>query len=228
MKICGIEKFSMVDWDTKIVCTLFASGCNFRCPFCHNASLALSNQAPLDENEIFDYLEKRKGLLDGVCVSGGEPTLSHDLEEFIGKIKALGYKVKLDTNGTNPTMVQNLINKGLVDYIAMDIKNSPEKYATTTGLASISLDNILESVRIIKSSGIAHEFRTTIIKEFHTENDLKRIADIVDGCDGYFLQQYVDRDSCISHGFTPIDKTTAENWLNHFIGKAKRTSLRGY
>lgn len=228
MKICGIEKFSMVDWDTKIVCTLFASGCNFRCPFCHNASLALSNQAPLDENEIFDYLEKRKGLLDGVCVSGGEPTLSHDLEDFIGKIKALGYKVKLDTNGTNPTMVQNLISKGLVDYIAMDIKNSPEKYATTTGLASISLDNILESVRIIKSSGIAHEFRTTIIKEFHTENDLKRIADIVDGCDGYFLQQYVDRDSCISHGFTPIDKTTAENWLNHFIGKAKRTSLRGY
>lgn len=228
MKICGIEKFSMVDWDTKIVCTLFASGCNFRCPFCHNASLALSNQAPLDENEIFDYLEKRKGLLDGVCVSGGEPTLSHDLEDFIGKIKALGYKVKLDTNGSNPTMVQNLINKGLVDYIAMDIKNSPEKYATTTGLASISLDNILESVRIIKSSGIAHEFRTTIIKEFHTENDLKRIADIVDGCDGYFLQQYVDRDSCISHGFTPIDKTTAENWLNHFIGKAKRSSLRGY
>lgn len=228
MKICGIEKFSMVDWDTKIVCTLFASGCNFRCPFCHNASLALSNQAPLDENEIFDYLEKRKGLLDGVCVSGGEPTLSHDLEEFIGKIKALGYNVKLDTNGTNPTMVQNLINKGLVDYIAMDIKNSPEKYATTTGLASISLDNILESVRIIKSSGIAHEFRTTIIKEFHTENDLKRIADIVDGCDGYFLQQYVDRDSCISHGFTPIDKTTAEGWLNHFNGKAKRTSLRGY
>ncbi|MBR2334508.1 MAG: anaerobic ribonucleoside-triphosphate reductase activating protein [Clostridia bacterium] len=228
MKICGIEKFSMVDWDTKIVCTLFASGCNFRCPFCHNASLALSNQAPLDENEIFDYLEKRKGLLDGVCVSGGEPTLSHDLEDFIGKIKALGYKVKLDTNGTNPTMVQNLINKGLVDYIAMDIKNSPEKYATTTGLASISLDNILESVRIIKSSGIAHEFRTTIIKEFHTENDLKRIADIVVGCDGYFLQQYVDRDSCISHGFTPIDKTTAENWLNHFIGKAKHTSLRGY
>ena len=228
MKICGIEKFSMVDWDTKIVCTLFASGCNFRCPFCHNASLALSNQAPLDENEIFDYLEKRKGLLDGVCVSGGEPTLSHDLEEFIGKIKALGYKVKLDTNGTNPTMVQNLISKGLVDYIAMDVKNSPEKYATTTGLASISLDNILESVRIIKSSGIAHEFRTTIIKEFHTENDLKRIADIVDGCDGYFLQQYVDRDSCISHGFTPIDKTTAENWLNHFNGKAKRTALRGY
>ena len=228
MKICGIEKFSMVDWDTKIVCTLFASGCNFRCPFCHNASLALSNQAPLDEKEIFDYLEKRKGLLDGVCVSGGEPTLSHDLEEFIGKIKALGYKVKLDTNGTNPTMVQNLISKGLVDYIAMDIKNSPEKYATTTGLASISLDNILESVRIIKSSGIAHEFRTTIIKEFHTENDLKHIADIVDGCDGYFLQQYVDRDSCISHGFTPIDKTTAENWLNHFIGKAKRTALRGY
>lgn len=228
MKIYGIEKFSMVDWDGKIVCTLFASGCNFRCPFCHNASLALSEGNELDQEEIFDFLEKRKGLLDGVCLSGGEPTLHHDIEDFVGKIKAMGYKVKLDTNGTNPKAVKGLIEKGLVDYIAMDIKNCPHKYASTVGVSSITLDNILESVSIIKSSSIPHEFRTTLIKEFHNEEDMKLVASIIEGCDGYFLQHYVDRDSCISHGFTPIDKATAEGWLDHFNSKAKRTALRGY
>ena len=231
MNIQGFNKLTLLDYPGLTACTVFTGGCDLRCPFCHNSPLVLDPRGTEGYSvyEVLAYLRKRKGILDGIAVSGGEPLLQPDLEDFLRRVRDIGdYKIKLDTNGTNPTMVQNLINKGLVDYIAMDVKNSPEKYATTTGLASISLDNILESVRIIKSSGIAHEFRTTIIKEFHTENDLKRIADIVDGCDGYFLQQYVDRDSCISHGFTPIDKTTAENWLNHFNGKAKRTSLRGY
>ena len=228
MKIFGIEKFSMVDWDGKIVCTLFASGCNFRCPFCHNSSLALADGNELDIDDIFSFLEKRKGVLDGVCISGGEPTLHPDLEDFVKKIKDMGYKVKLDTNGTNPKAVQSLVEKKLVDYVAMDIKNGPHKYATTAGVQSIALDSILQTISIVKKSSVPHEFRTTIIKEFHTEDDMKYIADLVDGCDKYVLQKYVDRDDCISHGFTPIDKDTATKWLAHFTNKAKHTSLRGH
>ena len=228
MKIFGIEKFSMVDWDGKIVCTLFASGCNFRCPFCHNSSLALAEGNEIDHNEIFNYLEKRKVLLDGVCISGGEPTLHPDLEEFVKKIKDMGFKVKLDTNGTNPTAVQSLVEKKLVDYVAMDIKNSPEKYPATIGTKVMGIDNILATVNIIKQSNIPHEFRTTIIDEFHTKEDIKLIADMIDGCDGYFLQKYVDRDGCIAHGFNHVDKDTAKSWLALFENKAKHTSLRGY
>ena len=228
MKIFGIEKFSMVDWDGKIVCTLFASGCNFRCPFCHNSSLALTEGNEIDHNEIFSFLEKRKELLDGVCISGGEPTLHPDLEDFVKKIKDMGYKVKLDTNGTNPNTLQSMIDNGLVDYIAMDIKNSPHKYATTAGVQSIALDSILQTISIVKKSGVPHEFRTTIINEFHTEEDIKFIADMIDGCDKYVLQKYVDIDDCISHGFNHVDKDTAKSWLTLFENKAKYTSLRGY
>ena len=228
MKIFGIEKFSMVDWDGKIVCTLFASGCNFRCPFCHNSTLALAEGNEIDQTEIFNFLEKRKGLLDGVCISGGEPTLQHDLEDFVKKIKGMGFKVKLDTNGTNPKAVASLIEKSLVDYIAMDVKNCPDKYPATIGTDKADVDNILATANIIKKSNISHEFRTTIIKEFHTKEDMQIIADIVDGCHGFYLQKYVDRDSCIAHGFNHVDKDTAKNWLTIFENKAKLTSLRGY
>ena len=228
MKIFGIEKFSMVDWDGKIVCTLFASGCNFRCPFCHNSTLALAEGNEIDQAEIFNFLEKRKGLLDGVCISGGEPTLHPDLEEFVKKIKDMGFKVKLDTNGTNPKAVASLIEKSLVDYIAMDVKNCPDKYPATIGTDKADVDNIFATANIIKKSNIPHEFRTTIIKEFHTKEDMQIIADIVDGCHGFYLQKYVDRDSCIAHGFTTVDKDTAKNWLTLFENKAKLTSLRGY
>ena len=140
----------------------------------------------------------------------------------------MGFKVKLDTNGTNPKAVKSLIEKGLVDYIAMDVKNSPDKYPATIGNYALNIDDILATINVIKNSNMPHEFRTTIIKEFHTKEDMQIIADIVAGSDGFYLQKYVDRDSCIAHGFTPVDKPTAEKWLNHFNGKAKRTSLRGY
>jgi pyruvate formate lyase activating enzyme len=227
MKICGFEKFSMVDWEGKVVCTVFASGCNFRCPFCHNASLALSSAEGVPEKEVFDYLEKRKGLVDGVCVSGGEPTLSPDLKDFISRIKALGYQVKLDTNGTNPAVLKDLVTSGLVDYVAMDIKNSPSKYPITTGVGNPLVNNVLESARFLKDSGVKHEFRTTLIKEFHTDADMDYISTIVAGAQKYYLQKYVDSDNCIKHGFAPVAKEDAERWLAKFqkVGQAK---LRGY
>lgn len=227
MKICGFEKFSMVDWEGKVVCTVFASGCNFRCPFCHNASLALSSAEGVPEKEVFDYLEKRKGLVDGVCVSGGEPTLSPDLKDFISRIKALGYQVKLDTNGTNPAVLKDLVTSGLVDYVAMDVKNSPSKYPITTGVGDPLVNNVLESARFLKDSGVKHEFRTTLIKEFHTDADMDYISTIVAGAQKYYLQKYVDSDNCIKHGFSPVAKEDAERWLAKFqkVGQAK---LRGY
>lgn len=228
MKICGFEKFSMVDWEGKVVCTVFASGCNFRCPFCHNASLALSSAEGVPEKEVFDYLEKRKGLVDGVCVSGGEPTLSPDLKDFISRIKALGYQVKLDTNGTNPAVLKDLVMSGLVDYVAMDVKNSPSKYPITTGVGTPLVNNVLESARFLKDSGVKHEFRTTLIKEFHTDADMDYISTIVAGAQKYYLQKYVDSDNCIKHGFAPVAKEDAERWLALFTGVVEKASLRGY
>jgi pyruvate formate lyase activating enzyme len=217
MKICGFEKFSMVDWEGKVVCTVFASGCNFRCPFCHNASLALSSAEGVPEKEVFDYLEKRKGLVDGVCVSGGEPTLSPDLKDFISRIKALGYQVKLDTNGTNPAVLKDLVTSGLVDYVAMDIKNSPSKYPITTGVGTPLVNNVLESARFLKDSGVKHEFRTTLIKEFHTDADMDYISTIVAGAQKYYLQKYVDSDNCIKHGFDFLYRRPSVNWSLNII-----------
>lgn len=228
MEICGFEKFSMVDWDGKIVCTVFTKGCDFCCPFCHNASLALGDADSIEEEEVSEYLRSRKGLVDGVCVSGGEPTLQPDLAEFCLRVKEGGYAVKLDTNGTRPSVVKNLIENGLVDYVAMDVKNSPSKYAVTAGLKGIDLAPVQESVNFLKNCGLPFEFRTTVISEFHTAQDMKIIAEWIDGADAYFIQKYVDREGCISHGFTEVPKETAEEWLSFFDVKVKKTGLRGY
>lgn len=218
----------MVDWDGKIVCTVFTPGCNFRCPFCHNASLALNDAEIIDEEEISSYLLARRGLVDGVCISGGEPTLQSDLEAFCEKVKQGGYKIKLDTNGTNPSMLKRLIDKGLVDYVAMDVKNSPAKYAVTAGISRLELDKVQKSVSFLKSCGVAYEFRTTVISEFHADADMKMIASWIEGADAYFLQKYVDREGCIAHGFHDVEQSTAEKWLTYFRGKVAKTGLRGY
>ncbi len=228
MEICGFEKFSMVDWDGKIVCTVFTPGCNFRCPFCHNGTLATGRALSIPTDEVFDYLTARKNLVDGVCVSGGEPTLQPDLADFCKKLKSLGFLVKLDTNGLNPTAVKKLVGENLVDYVAMDVKNSPAKYASTAGVPKLDFAKIQETANFLKTAGIGYEFRTTIMQEFHTENDLKQIATFVDGADKYFLQRYKDGDECLSHGYTEVPKETAEEWLSFFDGKVKTTGLRGY
>lgn len=230
MKINGYEKFSMVDFGDKICCTVFTGGCNLRCPFCHNGALVIgdvkANQ--IDDEEVIDYLKKRKGLVDAVSVTGGEATLQPDLADFLRRVKEIGYTVKLDTNGLRPDVLDKLIKDGLVDYVAMDIKNSPEKYAYTVGLKSVDLDKINESMAIIKNSGVDHEYRTTIIKEFHTEDDMLKIAEWIKGANAYYMQHYKDSEGCISHGYHDIEKAEAEHFMTLFDGKVGKVGLRGY
>ena len=220
----------MVDYDGKIACTVFTGGCNFRCPFCHNGSLVIgdvkSQEISLDE--VFAYLEKRKGLVDAVCVTGGEATLQHGLAEFYEKVREMGYLTKLDTNGLRPDVLKDLLDKNLLDYVAMDIKNSKAKYALTTGVKDVNIDKIDESVEMLKHSSVDYEFRTTLIKEFHDENDMREIAEWVKGAKRYFMQHYNDTEGCISHGFTDFSKVETEAFVPLFDGKVEQVGIRGY
>ncbi|MCQ2409106.1 MAG: anaerobic ribonucleoside-triphosphate reductase activating protein [Clostridia bacterium] len=230
MIICGIEKFSMVDYDTKIACTVFTGGCNFRCPFCHNGELVVGNFAAnqISEDYVLDYLEKRKGLVDAVCVTGGEATLQKDLPEFYEKVRKLGYMTKLDTNGLKPDTLKSLIDNNLLDYVAMDIKNSKAKYPLTTGVENVDMSKIEASVDILKSGAVDYEFRTTLIKEFHTAEDIKEISEWISGAKRYFMQHYKDNEGCISHGYTPVEKAEAEEFKKLFDNKVQIIGMRGF
>ena len=220
----------MVDFDGKIACTVFTGGCNFRCPFCHNAPLVVGNlkSQQIDESEVFDYLEKRRGLVDAVCVTGGEPTLQHDLCDFLRKVRDMGYATKLDTNGLRPDVLEDVLKNRLVDFVAMDVKNSPEKYAKTVGLDNVDMGKILKSMQLLKDGDVDFEFRTTIIKEFHEKEDMQKIAYLVSGAPRYFMQKYNDNDGCIAHGYTPVDKSDAQEFEKLFVGKVGKVELRGY
>ncbi len=228
MRIYGIEKLSLLDYPGKLACTLWTAQCNFRCPFCHNAPLVTGVLPdPIDNDEIVAYLKKRQGVLEGVCVTGGEPTINGDLPDFLASLKELGYAVKLDTNGTNPKMLSDIVNRGLVDYIAMDIKNSPAKYAETCGV-SVKLDNIYQSIDIVKSAK-AYEFRTTLVAELHTLDDARAIGAMVGECTAFYLQKYVDRDTCIEQGMTEVQEDVAATFAD-VIKQSTRgiVELRGY
>lgn len=200
MIISGFQKLTLLDFPGHTACTLFTHGCNMRCPFCHNSSL-VSGQAPEihTEDEILSFLKKRQGLLDGVAITGGEPLLHKDIGEFIKKIKALGFSVKLDTNGSIPERLEELISGGLVDYIAMDIKNCREKYSLSAG-TDIDIKDIERSVELIKNSSLPHEFRTTVTRELHTENDIISVAKWLGKEEKYFLQQFKDSGDILSDG----------------------------
>lgn len=231
MKIYGMEKLSLVDFDGKITCTIFLGGCNFRCPFCHNSSLVLnpSINQEIDIKTVTDYLELRKNMIDAVCLTGGEPTLYSDIIEFFRTIKNMGYITKLDTNGSNPEMIKKLCEEGLVDYVAMDIKNSLNKYQKTIGVNNKSLiDNVKESIKYIINSGIDYEFRTTLVKEFHTMDDILEIREMLSGAKRYYLQKFVDNDNCIVNGLHEIDIEEAKKFLKLLQEKITNTSLRGY
>ena len=177
MIIKGLQKLTLLDYPGKTACTVFTGGCNFRCPFCHNASLVNDlNSDEISESDFFELLNKKKNVLQGVCITGGEPTLMPDLSEFIAKIKKLGYLVKLDSNGYRPEVIKNLVHDNLIDYIAMDIKNSEEKYPLTTGIDNIDIAKIKESINFIMNCNIDYEFRTTVVKELHTSTDIEAIG----------------------------------------------------
>ena len=198
MNIAGVQKVTLLDYPGKVACEIFTQGCNFECPFCQNSSLIpITNTGEFSEEEIFEYLVLRKKILDGVVITGGEPTVQKDLKGFIKKIKDLGLLVKLDTNGGNPKVLQELIDEKLVDYVAMDIKNIFNKYNITAG-KKINLDNIKKSIEILKASKIDYEFRTTIIKEMHSLDDIVSICKLV-GNAKYYLQNFEDSENVIDH-----------------------------
>ena len=203
MNIKGLQKTTLLDFPEKLACTVFTGGCNFRCPFCHNASLVLNaNEVEsISEEEFFKYISKRSGMLDGVCITGGEPLLCHDIENFITRIKSYGLLVKLDTNGSFPQKLEALLNKGLLDYVAMDIKNSKDKYAITAGVDSFP-ENIEKSIDIIISKAPDYEFRTTVVRELHTTQDRVNIAKRINNAKKYYLQSYVDSGDTIKSGFS--------------------------
>ncbi len=233
MLIAGLNKTTLLDYPGRIAATIFTGGCNFRCPFCHNAGLVLtpSSAEMYSEEDVFSFLIKRKNVLHGVCITGGEPTLQKDLQEFIVKIKGLGYAVKLDTNGYRPEVLQSLIEKGLLDYVAMDIKNSPSKYAATVGM-DVDTEKVKESVELLKTSAIDYEFRTTVVKEFHDREDFGAIVEWVRGCPKYFLQQYKESDYmiCMSQKFHAYEKEEMEIFVRDMqsvLGENCLVSLRG-
>ena len=227
MKIGGFQKMTVLDFPGKIACTIFTHGCNLRCPFCHNARLVLRDEDLFDENEILSYLNKRRGVLDGICISGGEPMLQSDLFDFMKKVKDLGLLVKLDTNGTFPDKLEYAIENGLVDYVAMDIKNCREKYAQTSGLDSLDLAKVEKSVEILLQGRVEYEFRTTVVRELHTVEDMARIGEWIKGAKRYYIQSFVDSGDIISEGLNSLDTQGLKALLDSVLPYVPTASLRG-
>lgn len=228
MFIKGFQKLTLLDFPGKTACTVFTGGCNFRCPFCHNALLVTDmDDAQYTEEEIFDHLEKRKNVLDGVAVTGGEPLLQKDIERFLYEIKDKGYAVKLDTNGSFPEKLRDILQMGLADYVAMDIKNCKEKYAETIGLEHFDLSPVEESIQILKSSGVDFEFRTTITADYHTIEDMKKLSQWIAGTPKYFLQNFVDSGNLIDSACKGVSKAEMQEMLNAVREFIPAAQLRG-
>lgn len=228
MIIKGLQKLTLLDYPGKMACTVFTAGCNFRCPFCHNASLVTNiDEERISEEEFFSFLQKRQGIIEGVCVTGGEPTLQPDLKDFIKKIKDLGYSIKLDTNGYRPEALKDVVNSGLVDYVAMDIKNSQAKYALTCGIENLDIAKINESVEFLMSNKVDYEFRTTVVKELHTEDDIQDIVSWIKGAKKYYLQGFTDSGDLICTGYSGYDKKGMEKLLNIAKNHFETVELRG-
>lgn len=194
MKICGFQKMTLLDFPGHVAATMFTGGCNLRCPFCHNSLLVteLDQAEEYSEQFILDYLKKRRGVLDGLAITGGEPLIQKDIRNFIEEVRALGYKIKLDTNGCYPDKLKELVGAGLLDYVAVDIKNCEEKYPETVGIWDLDFKPIQETIDFLKEGFVDYEFRTTVVKEYHTLEDIGKIGQMIQGAPRYFLQKFVD------------------------------------
>jgi len=228
MIIKALEKQTVIDYPGKLACTIFTFGCNFRCGFCHNPELIVDDGRPeISQEEILRFLEERKGFLDGVCITGGEPTLNKDLPDFASKIKSMGFSIKLDTNGTNPKMLEDLISRKLVDYIAMDIKAPLEFYEKIANV-KVNKENIQKSVDLIRNFG-NYEFRITVVPGLFDENYAKRIGKWLEGSDKFFIQQFrgiknLDKSFI---GMKSFSKEEVENFCNIMKPHFKKCEIRG-
>lgn len=228
MKLCGWNKTTLLDYPGHVAATLFTGGCNFRCPFCHNAELVLNPQEQeLDLQEAFSFLQKRRGVTQGVCITGGEPTLQPELESFIRRVKELGYLVKLDTNGYRPDVLWRLLEQGLLDYVAMDVKASRKNYPAAAGLPHIDLSRIEESVGILMSGETEYEFRTTVVKGIHTGADFEDVGRWLQGCRAYYLQAFREDDNVMLPGFEAFTGEEMEQFARTARKYIDKVSLRG-
>ena len=234
MNIAGLQKMTLLDFPGKVACTVFFQGCNFHCPFCHNSDLLPGQGQPLmDDEELLAFLQKRKGLLDGVCITGGEPTLQPQLPQLLKSIKTLGYAVKLDTNGARPQVLRELVEAGVVDYVAMDIKNSRDAYPKTAGIGQMLLPHIEESIRYLTSGNVDYEFRTTVVQQLHSAASVEAmgrwVCDLAEGVKPkrWYLQCYVDRESVLASGLTPPEKEDMEKYCKILGPYGEFVSLRG-
>ena len=227
MKIVGFQKVTLLDFPGLVACTVFVGGCNFRCPFCHNADVVEeSTGGEFSEEEILSYLTKRKGVLDGVCITGGEPLLFPGILGFMRRIKDLGFKIKLDTNGSIPSRLKEAVLGGLCDYVAMDIKNALEKYPLTAGVKTDN-EKIKESVDFLLSGAVPYEFRTTVVKELHTKDDILKISEEISGAAKWYLQQFVDSGNLIGSGFSAYPPSELEEFAAAARKNIPETFVRG-
>ena len=228
MQIHGFNKTTLLDYPGIVASTIFTGNCNFRCRFCQNADLVLdpSSQPIISEQEVLDHLVKRKGIVKGVCITGGEPTLQPDLAEFIGRIKDIGLLVKLDTNGYRPDVTKSLIDAGLIDYVAMDIKSSPDGYSAICGI-DIDMSKIVKSIDLLIGGNTEYEFRTTVIKEYHNAETFSEIGKLIEGAEKYFLQGYIDSDRVIAKGLSGYERKELESFAEIVSEYVKKVNIRG-
>ncbi|MBQ4037873.1 MAG: anaerobic ribonucleoside-triphosphate reductase activating protein [Clostridia bacterium] len=227
MNVQGFQKLTLLDFPGKVACTVFCGGCNLRCPFCHNASLVLSPAA--EENrlaEVLDYLKKRQGILEGVCLTGGEPLLQPDLPAFVRSLKSMGYLVKLDTNGAMPDSLASLLEEGGIDHVAMDVKSSAEGYARAVG-KSVDLAPFLRSMELLRTCGVSYEFRTTLVKGIHTERDVFGLRELLREDDRFFLQSFKDSGNVLGEGYTAFSEEEMEGFLSVIKEKVPAAVIRG-